>query len=272
MISKLAIHSVPRSGSTWLGELFNSNSKVVYKYQPLFSYAFRNKLSLSSSSEEIDHFFDDIALSDDDFLNQTESREKGKLPLLDYKQDYNAIVYKEVRFHHLLEHFLKTNTELKVIGLVRNPLAVLNSWLNAPKEFRKDLDWIVDEEWQFAAKKNLDKMEEFNGYEKWKEVANLFLKLEKSFPERFKLLKYDDLLKETERVVSELFEFINLEMDVNTEKFIKQSRQVEVRDAYSVYKTKKVDDKWRTQLPSNIVDEVCKDLFNSNLEMFINEV
>lgn len=41
MMHKIAIHSVPRSGSTWLGEILNSSANVKYCFQPLFSYKFK---------------------------------------------------------------------------------------------------------------------------------------------------------------------------------------------------------------------------------------
>lgn len=269
MITKLAIHSVPRSGSTWLGELFNSHPKIIYKYQPLFSYAFRDRLSLSSKPEDIDLFFNDISNSDDDFINQIDARNNGKLPIFNDKESCRAIVYKEVRFHHLVEHLLNTSNNLKLVGLVRNPLAVINSWLRAPKEFRSDLGWKINEEWQFAPKKNLDKVEEFNGYEKWKEVARLFLKLEKIYPKRFKLIIYNDLLQNTEQEIKDLFAFINLEIDIETVKFIKDSKKKNVKDAYSVFKKQDIDDKWKTQLSSDIVNYIIKDLKGTELEKFL---
>ena len=269
MIKKIAIHSVPRSGSTWLGELFNSHPKVSYSYQPLFSYAFKERLSLHSNSEDIDVFFNDLANVKDDFVNQVKARNTGKLPVFNNKEKTEVVVYKEVRYHHLIEHLLDTSKDLKLIGLVRNPLAVINSWLNAPKEFRKDLGWQIDEEWQFAPKKNQNKIEEFNGYEKWKEVASLFLNLKAKYPNQFKLVKYNDLLCDTESVVKDLFVFSNLEMTKSTLDFIKQSKQKEVDDAYSVFKTRQIDDKWKTQLKAEIIDYINNDLKGTELETYL---
>ena len=59
-MQRIAIHSVPRSGSTWLGQIFNSSSLVIYKYQPLFSYAFKGRLSPQSTNNKIVQFFDEI--------------------------------------------------------------------------------------------------------------------------------------------------------------------------------------------------------------------
>ena len=37
----ISIHGVPRSGTSWLGQILDSSPKVRYKFQPLFSYAFK---------------------------------------------------------------------------------------------------------------------------------------------------------------------------------------------------------------------------------------
>ncbi|MCB4808738.1 sulfotransferase domain-containing protein [Tamlana sp. 62-3] len=265
---KIAVHSVPRSGSTWLGEIFNSHPDVVYKYQPLFSYAFKGRLSTSSTNQNIQDFFTDISKSSDDFINQVEARKDGKLPIFNKEASFKAIVYKEVRYHHILEHILKQDKELKVIGLVRNPLAVVYSWLNAPREFRKDLGWQVLEEWRYAKKKNLNKIEEFNGYEKWKEVSLMFLRLEKQFKNRFKLIQYENLLNQTEFEVKALFDFCNLSYSKSTQNFILSKNEVNNTDAYSVFKTKKDDKKWR-QLPPEIISFIERDLENTELKKFI---
>ncbi|MDH5934310.1 hypothetical protein, partial [Vibrio splendidus] len=54
---KVAIHSVPRSGSSWLGEIINSSPQVNYSFQPLFSYEFKSYLNENSSLENINNFF-----------------------------------------------------------------------------------------------------------------------------------------------------------------------------------------------------------------------
>jgi hypothetical protein len=269
-MQRIAIHSVPRSGSTWLGELFNSNPEVIYKYQPLFSYAFKNRISPISSQQDIVEFFQEIATSNDDFINQTEARKNGKMPVFKKSDNYKAIAYKEVRYHNVIENLLKQDIDIKVIGLVRNPFAVIHSWLNAPKEFRKDLGWSEQEEWQFATKKNQNLPEEFNGFEKWKEVTLLFLRLEKEFPEQFKIVYYNDLLNNTENTIIELFKFCNLSFTESTKRFIKESQVKENKDAYSVYKTKINDDDWKQKLNPNIIKQIEKEVINTELFKYCN--
>ncbi|MFM9824803.1 sulfotransferase domain-containing protein [Flavobacterium sp.] len=258
-MKRIAIHSVPRSGSTWLGEIFNSNPDVIYKYQPLFSYAFKDRLTTKSSVKEIIEFYKEIGESNDDFLNQIEARKKGKMTFFKKKDYIKSIVYKEVRYHHIIENLLINDSEIKVIGLVRNPLAVINSWLNAPKEFKKDLGWDLQEEWRYASKKNQNKPEEFNGYEKWKEVTKLFLDLKQRYPNQFCMVNYDDLLQNTEKEVVNLFEFCGLVINAQTKSFLTESKKINHSDAYSIFKSKRTDNIWRESLPKFIIDEIFND-------------
>ena len=264
---KLALHSVPRSGSTWLGSLLDSHPNVVYKYQPLFSYAFKGFLDENSNSESINNFFDQIGRSNDPFINQTEGKYTGIIPSF-YKHEPKVIAYKEVRYHHILRNLLLQDGNVKVIGLVRNPLAVLHSWLKAPKEFKAGLGWKFEDEWRDAPSKNLSLKEEFNGYTKWKEVAGLFLKLRMNYPERFYLLEYADLLNDTEKEVHSLMNFIGLGMDQQQVKFIGESKSMHNSDAYSVFKTKESDQAWK-ELPREIIDDVFSDLANTELSPFL---
>jgi len=267
-MNKIAIHSVPRSGSTWLGSIFDSHPNVAYRYQPLFSYSFKSELKTNSTKKEIEDFFRRITLSNDPFINQITAKEKGIVPSFS-KQEPLVTVYKEVRYHHIIKNLLIQTPEIKVIGLIRHPLATLYSWINAPKEFRADLDWIILEEWKLAPKKNKGLEEEFNGYEKWKEVANLFEILKKEFPTNFYLLRYDELLDSPETTVKHLFNFVNLDFNIQTLNFLQASTSKELKDSYSVFKTKKKDDAWTNNLDKDIVNYINNDLKGTNLEKYL---
>ena len=79
-MQKSAIHSVPRSGSTWLGEILNSSPYVKYCFQPLFSYQFKDFLDEYSSKKDVDRFFSMLSDTDDDFICQNAQRIAGTLP------------------------------------------------------------------------------------------------------------------------------------------------------------------------------------------------
>lgn len=265
----IAIHSVPRSGSTWLGNIFNSHPQVSFKYQPLFSYAFKGYLSEKSSRDEITKFFTRIMKSDDGFINQSEAFERGLIPEFN-KTEITHICYKEVRYHYILENMIEQIPDCKVILLIRNPLSVIYSWLNAPKEFRPDLGWIAEEEWLNAPKKNQNKPEEYNGYMKWKEVANMFLDLKSKYANNVQIVEYSMLIKNPKLLVRKLFDFTNLDFNSNTEEFIDLSTTRNEEDAYSVFKNKSEDDNWKL-LPKEITEYVITDLKGTNLEQFLNE-
>ena len=268
-MKKIAIHSVPRSGSSWIGQIFNSSPNVNFKFQPLFSYAFKNYLNKNSTLEDINDFFDKIAKSNDPFLLQQDRIDKGVYPVFKKNEQYTHIAYKEVRYHHILENMLKVDPDVIVIGIVRNPYAVINSFLSAPREFRKDLGWDELREWQYAKKKNLDKPEEFFGYEKWKEVTLLFQKLKKKYPARFYLIKYDNLLTNTLQEVAKIFNFCDISMTDQTRSFLNESTQIHKNDTYSVYKSKITDDSWMKSLNHKIAKTITKDLQTNNLDEYI---
>ncbi len=269
-MKKIAIHSVPRSGSSWIGQIFNSSPDVNFKFQPLFSYTFKDYLNDSSSSKEINSFFEEISKSDDAFLLQQDKIENGTYPKFKKNNETTHIVYKEVRYHHILENMLAVDSDVIVIGIVRSPYAVINSFLNAPREFRKDLGWDVLSEWKHANKKNMDKPEEFYGYEKWKEVVFLFEKLENEYPDRFYLLKYDDLLLNTGGEVENIFNFCDIKMSEQTKYFLEKSTQKDEKNPYSVYKKKHTDSGWKKSLNPIIISEITKDLKNNGLEKYVS--
>lgn len=257
-MKRIAIHSVPRSGSTWLGQIFNSCPFVSYRYQPLFSYAFKGRLNPRCSLDEIVNFFDELNLSSDPFINQTEAVENGICPKFTKKPVSEFCVYKEVRYHNILENLLNTDPEILVIGLVRNPLSVLSSWLLAPREFNPN--WDVQREWRWAPSKNANRPEEFFGFEKWKEVTQLFIRLQKEFPTRFYLVKYLDLLTKTQATIEQLFDFCQIPFCQQTERFLAFSKSREHENEYSVFKKKEDDDGWKQNLPSEISDEIATEL------------
>lgn len=268
-MKKIAIHSVPRSGSSWIGQIFNSSPDVNFKFQPLFSYAFKDYLNEESTKNDINIFFRLIADSFDQFLLQQDKIDKGIYPLFQKNEHLTHIVYKEVRHHHILENMLKVDPKVIVIGIVRSPYAVISSFLNAPREFRKDLGWDELKEWQHANKKNLTRPEEFYGYEKWKEVTLLFQKLKEHYPDRFYLVKYDKLLSDTLKEVENIFDFCNIEITNQTKNFLMQSRKVNKNDTYSVYKSKYTDDNWKKSLNPIIIDIISNDLKKHNLEEYL---
>jgi hypothetical protein len=267
-MEKFAIHGLPRSGSTWIGEIFNSCPNVCYRFQPLFSYTLKSYLGESSSVEDIEKFYEELASFNDEFLAQASARKQGKLPTFE-KGELTHVGYKEVRYHQILPSFIRKAPNVKFLLIQRNPFSVISSWLNAPREFRADLGWRRLEEWRYALKKNLNRPEEFNGYEKWKEASLLFHYLSKQYPDRVMILRYDELLNDPVSVVRKAFEFLNLDYTQQTKEFLCGSSEGST-DAYSVVRSGQTDDKWKSQLEPEIIDEIRKDLEETVLKDLLN--
>lgn len=234
MIRHIAIHSVPRSGSTWLGEILNSSPKVKYGFQPLFSYALKSALTPQSDADEIADFFYRLLRIADDFIDQTDQRRKGTLATFAKQPPFTHVGYKEVRYHHVLDNLLQTAPMVRAVLLIRNPVEVIDSWVGAPREF--DPAWDVDAELMTGASKNMGRPEEFFGLEKWIETAQRFLALSERFPDRTLIVDYAQLKADPLQQAQRLFAFCDLDFGLQTQAFIARSTSAVVRDTYSVFR------------------------------------
>lgn len=267
IMSRFALHSVPRSGSSWVGAVLNKHPEINYFFQPLFSHSFAPTLTDKSSYEDIIKFYDELRNTNDSFVQQLRFGEQNHLR----NKDSNNILYKEVRYHHIVENLLQKDPTIKIIGLIRNPLGVINSWLKAPKEFRKDLKWNELDEWKNANKKNLNKEEEFNGFSKWKETTLLFERLSTMYPDNFYLIQYSELLQNTTIAFEGVLNHLNLEMHEDMLSFLDKTKSTAINDldSYSIHRIKSLDDGWKTQLNPIIVKAIQNELKDSILEKYL---
>lgn len=255
MMNTIAIFGAPRSGTSWLGQLFNSSPCVAYRFQPLFSYAFKGQLTDNSSQADIDRFHEQLLNTNDDFILQLKNI-SGKNGPPFFKNAPTHLVWKEVRYHYVIENLLRQSA-IKIIGIVRHPCAVIHSWLKAPREFNPAWDSLS--EWKEAAKKNQDKKEEYYGYRKWKELACLYLRLKADYSGRFTIITYEQLNHSTHESVCGLFDFAGLAMTDQTRDFITASKSIHSNDPYDVYRLEQKNDAWREELLPEIQQSIMHD-------------
>lgn len=265
-MKKIAIFGPPRSGTSWLAHIFNSHPDVELRFQPLFSYGHKGAISEFSSYDEIQEFFQAILNSTDPFTRMKAESQKS-YPSFTKSFNSTHLVFKETRYLQVIENLLQKDKDVVVVGIIRDPLATLASWVGAPKEFSSD--WDVREEWRLASKKNGGRAEEYFGFERWKEAATNFLRFEAMYPERFRLIRYAALNQAPDLVISDLFEFCGLDMHPQVNEFILQSRSKQSDDAYSIYRLPSDDSRWQTILPDEIVDSVIRELAPSPLYEFV---
>jgi hypothetical protein len=265
----LSIHAAPRSGTSWLGQIFNSHPDVAYRYQPLFSYGHKAAINADSSREEVEAFFRDIYFSSDELVMQRGRGRLGAVPEgLEKATSPTTLVWKEVRYHFVLPRLLEVLPDYRAVGIVRHPCAVINSFLTTPREWKPE--WSADEEWRLASKKNQGRPEEYYGFERWKELAELFLHLEASFPRNFVLVRYEQLVADPIETVQELFAFVGLNVPAQTLAFIRHSQNGdETSHDHGVFKSPRVACRWREELPQHIGEAIYRELSGTRLGGFL---
>ena len=253
----ILLHSAPRSGSTWLQTLFDSYPNVKTVYQPLFSYAFKNRVNDDSTTKEIDELCKDLLLTNDPFcLRETKyhtNNNETPMPVFS-KGEYNTLLIKNVHHHYLMERFLQCGH--KLLALVRDPRGVINSQLCASRE--------TDPDWLYARTKNNNQRENYFGYIKWKQVLYMFDDLKDRYPEQVNIIRYEDLVINFEAEVQQISSFLGFDKNPMCE----AQKIITSKDSsydYSIYRTNIVIDKWKKNLDPKIIDYINNDIRNDQI-------
>ena len=265
----IAIFGMPRSGTSFVGQIFDSHPNTVFRMEPLFAYKLKNMIDENSTKEEYINFFKKAYESDEDFfMNQMDKREKGSYPTFN-KLGKDTLVIKTTRFHEILPTLLKYFNKdiLHVISIVRHPCGSINSWLKHPNEFPQHLNYR--DEWRHAKCRQTAK-EEYWGFEDWKLVYLQHIKLEKEF-NNFKIFQYEDIVNSIYQKTEELFKFCEINIEEQTKQFLKECQSKNLDDPYAVYKNKSVISKWKYQLDIEIQKEIINEIINTELEKFLIE-
>jgi hypothetical protein len=242
---QVAIFGCPRSGTSWLGQLFNASEAVAYRYQPLFSYEFKNWFGRHGlTAESLDSFADALMSAQSDFVLQ-DLRPRKSLPP-------THLVWKEVRYHALMPALAALPGLHRLIYIHRPALDVINSWHQAPKEFRAGQD--IHAEYLHAPSKNTDPCE-YNGYAKWKESLALALAVKAAHPDKVILLSYNRLRSHPLDQLSALFAEVGLPLSQQVLDFIVASTSQHDGDAYGVFRNRTAE----LTLPADIVRHLGED-------------
>lgn len=256
----IALYGVPRTGTSWLGQIIDSCPDTVFRFQPLFSYRFKNRITTESRAEDIEQFFKELYCEDNDgFLNQADKRENGMYPVFAHKESDAAILaFKEVRYLYTIPLLLQKYGSIKIVGIVRNPYDTMESWINAPSEYKPD--WDIFEEWDFAVSKNEYRPENYYGYYKWKEYIKMAADMQKKYPDKFVIVRYEDLAEDAVNVSEKLFCFLDIPFTAQTKTFIKESQSKTVDNSYSVYRDKEKERQRQFYLPEEVKVKISRDM------------
>lgn len=260
---------MPRSGTTWLSQIFTSSPDVRLKFCPLFSYEFKHALDASSSADAWEKFFKAVYGTPSPFMDQDHLRKDENVPEFSSKKSApNHLIIKSNRFHHLTSNILQKATGVKIIHLVRHPAATVYSWLSNPTEFPDDAEPLL--EWRSGACRKTD-IGEYWGFDDWKKVTLQALELERSYPDRFRIQRYDALNQRPLFEAQSLFQFLNISMGTETVDFIKQSQSRHDPSKRSVFKKPGPDNTWKSGLLAEIVETINSEISGTPLQRFVEE-
>lgn len=261
--SVVGIYGAPRSGTSWLGQLFDSAPNVKYQMHPFYSWQFRDKLHPRSTKEEIDAYFRSVYQSEDPYLRQVDRRAAGVYPTWSVKSDHpDVLVYKEVTTIYLLPILLQRASNFKAVVIVRNPFDAMTSWYNDKKDCRKE--WDFEKEWYFAQSRNELQAESYYGFHKWKEATHTFYEVEKAFPDKVLRITYEELYDNTTEVVERLFWETGCAFSQQTESFIWNSTHSSNPDTFSVFR----DHQTKEKTGSLTLPDSVKEIMRQELQWF----
>lgn len=262
-----AITGMPRSGTSWIGQIVDSSPDVRYRMSPLFSYEFKNQIRQGATRDDWLEVLRGSYVSADDFMNQTTRRKAGEYPSFACKQaNPELLVIKYNRFQNLTEEMLELLPEMKVLAVVRHPCGAMHSWLTAAKEFPTDADPL--EHWRSGAAKKSGFGDVF-GFDDWCWVTRLHLRLASEHPRQFRLVRYERFVDDAENETRALFEWLGLEYTDQTATFLGRSQSTSVSGDYSVFRPPAVKDRWRSELQPQIRDAILSDLEGTDLAQFL---
>lgn len=263
------LSGMPRSGSTWLSQIFASSPQVRLKFCPLFSYEFKNKLDETASAEEWARLFCDTYHCASEYLDQEYLRKKGLVPTFPRKDpDPSVLAIKSTRFHNLVPHVLTKHPAIRFVHLVRDPRNSIHSWLTNPYEFPQGADPL--HEWRSGACRKTGPGE-FWGFDDWKWVNAQALTLEKSYPQRFRIVQYEDLSAQPEAVTKEIFDFLDLPYHDQTKEFLTASSETHSDNKRSVFKKPTARSNWQGGLDTSIAEICLHETRSTPLDRFLRD-
>ncbi|QBS10679.1 sulfotransferase domain-containing protein [Legionella israelensis] len=264
------ISGMPRSGTTWLSQIFASSPDVRLKFCPLFSYEFKNLLNEKSTLDEWEELFSNVYSTNSEYLDQHHLRSKGLVPkFINKKAEPDYLVIKSTRFHNLIPHLLRLHNRIRIIHIVRHPCAVIYSWLSNPHEFPETADPL--NEWKTGqCRKN--GFGEFWGFDDWKHVCETALELSKQFPKQHMIIRYEDLVKNPIPCIQKLFSYAGIILENQTIDFINLSQSYHDNHKHSVFKKRELKEKWEDHLDPQIVSACMNEIKGTKLEQFAGSV
>lgn len=260
------ISGMPRSGTTWISQVFAASPNVRLKSCPLFSYEFKNQLDESSTPQQWNDLYCELYKTSSDFLDQEHLRKRGLVPTFEKDATPKNLLIKSNRFHNLSRSILVSG-KVKLVYVVRNPCAAIYSWLNDPDEFPENCDPL--QEWKTGACRKTG-VGEFWGFDDWVKVTKNALSLCELFPTTCRIVRYEDVVRNPIREVKALCDFCEIDFVSHMQDFLDLSHSRHDGHKHSVFKDPNQSNKWQEKLDSTIISTCKAELCGTPLEVFLS--
>jgi len=258
---------MPRSGTTWLSQIFESARDFVVRLSPPYSYAFRDRLTEASRREDWHEVLQGAISSEDAFLTQDWRRDSGELTRFEKDSaSITRLAVKDTRFHHLYRAGMAALPGARTIYIVRHPAASLWSWKNC-KEF-PDVA-VFEEEWRTARCRKQEGRGEYWGFDDWLALAAEYRAAAQADPRRYLIVRYEDLVRNPDETAERMFGHCGLPLRPETAEFISRSRSSFDPRPYSVFKGDSLREDWREDFPENILRTIEMETRAAGMEEFL---
>lgn len=258
---------MPRSGTTWLSQVFAAHPAVRVKFCPLFSYEFKRRCGPESTPAEWRALLRDVYATPGEFLDQVHLRREGHVPTFAQKAAAPPVMLiKSNRFHDLAPHVLAACPEVSWLAVVRHPAATIHSWLDNPTEFPSGADPRT--EWRTGACRKTGPGE-FWGFDDWLAVTAMQVELARRWPERVKVLRYDVARAHPLEAMAEVLEWCGLSQHEQVREFLAASRNGSSNHHRSVFKAPASAERWRTALDPRVVAQIERETCARGLGEFL---
>ena len=263
----LFLLGMPRSGTTWLSQIFESSLDFIVRLSPNYSWPLKNQINLASSRKDWIANLSSALSTDDPFMTQNYRRDSGELSTFPPRslQTVKRLAIKDTRFHDLYQRAMELFDEAQIIYIVRHPGGMLNSWWRS-KEFPSEADFAT--EWRGGICRKIEGPGEYWGFDDWRSLTKRYLALEKQAPERYRVCRYEALVRDREQIAEELFAFAGYELHPATSAFLRDSQSRHDDRTYAVFKNPSVADRWRSELPEVIQEAIRSELAKTALARF----
>lgn len=254
---------MPRSGTTWLSQLFDAHPDFVVRLSPPYAHEFRGRLAPDSDADAWREVLAAARATDDPFMTQDWQRERGNLPARDDRPGARLAV-KDTRFHELYDAAMRVLPAAARVVIVRDPRAVLDSWFRSP-EFPEGADPAV--EWRSGACRKADGPGEYWGFDDWVRLTSRYREAAAAPGSRTLVVSFEELVRDVPGVMASVLEWLGAPLADEVVDFASASHRRRVEGPYSVFRDPSaVLDRWRTSLDPAIAAAVARELEGTELE------